>query len=289
MAGIIKNRERTELLAGVITLGVAVLLLLLAVIFLTRCNAEAPENTESTPSSTESAPTEPAAPTLPDNPYGPGDFAYNNGYLTCIGGKSSLGIDVSSHQGIIEWDKVAATDVEFAMVRVGYRGYSNGLICEDTMWLDNMTEARENGLKIGAYFFSQAISIEEALEEAAFVLELLDGLKLDMPIVFDWEPIGDSARTGHMDAKTLNACAIAFCEAVKAAGYEPMVYFNIDLSSRLLSLTEMQEQGYHFWLAMYSNQMTFPYQVDMWQYSDGGSVPGIQGDVDLNLFFTYDE
>lgn len=289
MAGIIKNRERTELLAGVITLGVAVLLLVLAAIFMTRCNAEAPTDGENTgTASTESTSPAPTAPTLPDNPYGPGDFAYNNGYLTCIGGKSTLGIDVSSHQGLIEWDKVATTDVEFAMIRVGYRGYSNGLICEDTMWLDNMTGARENGLKIGAYFFSQAISIEEALEEATFLLELLQGMELDMPVVFDWEPIGDSARTAHMDAKTLNACAIAFCEAMRAAGYEPMVYFNIDLSSRLLSLTEMQEQGYHFWLAMYSNQMTYPYQIDMWQYSDGGSVAGIQGDVDLNLYFTYE-
>ena len=289
MAGFIKDREKTELLAGAITMGVAVLLLVLAIVFLTRCNAESPENpTDNGSSSTESVQTQPTAPTLPKNPYGPGDFAYNNGYLTCISGNSTLGIDVSSHQGIIDWETVGTTDVGFAMVRVGYRGYNNGLICEDTMWRDNMAGARDNGLKIGAYFFSQAISVEEALEEAAFVLELLDGMPLDMPIVFDWEPIGDSARTAHMDAKTLNACTIAFCQAIQEAGYEPMVYFNIDLSSRLLSLTEMQAQGYRFWLAQYTNQMTYPYQIDMWQYSDGGSVPGITGNVDLNLYFTYE-
>lgn len=290
MAGKVKNKERIELLAGLIAMGVAILLLLLAILFMTQCSAEPPETTGSTMSdSTGSTPSEPTLPTLPLNPYQAGDFAYNNGYLTCIAGKSTLGIDVSSHQGVIDWAKVATTDVGFAMVRMGYRGYVVGDICEDTMWRENMQGARENGLKLGAYFFSQAISVEEALEEARFVLELLDGMSLDMPVVFDWETIGDNARTAHMDAETLNACAKAFCDTMEEAGYEAMVYFNLDLSLRLLDLNQMYQEGYHFWLAMYTDRMTFPFQVDMWQYSDGGSVPGIQGNVDLNLYFTYDD
>lgn len=285
----VKNREKVEVLAGLITMGVAIVLLLIAILFMTRCTAQPPETTGSTGSaSAEAQDTEPTGPMLIENPYGAGDFAYNNGYLTCTAGSSMLGIDVSSHQGTIDWSKVAATDVAFAMVRVGYRGYVVGDVCEDTMWQTNMQGARDNGLMIGAYFFSQAISVEEALEEAVFVLEKLDGMKLELPIVFDWEPIGDTARTAHMDATTLNACAKAFCDAVEAAGYDGMVYFNIDLSSRLLDLPQMQQAGYHFWLAMYSDRMTFPHRIDMWQYSDGGSVPGISGNVDLNLYFTYE-
>lgn len=289
MSGKVKDREKAEVFAGLITMGVAIVLLLTAVIFMTRCSAQPPETTGDTGTApVESLETEPTAPTLAENPYSAGDFAYNNGYLTCIEGDSMLGIDVSSHQGTIDWTKVATTDVAFAMVRVGYRGYVVGDVCEDTMWRANMQGARDNGLMIGAYFFSQAISVEEAMEEAAFVLEKLDGMELDMPIVFDWEPIGDTARTAHMDEKTLNACAKAFCDAVEAAGYEAMVYFNIDLSSRLMDLTQMQEAGYHFWLAMYSDRMTFPHKIDMWQYTDGGTVAGITGNVDLNLYFTYE-
>lgn len=288
MAGSTKNREKTELMAGLITMGAAVLLLLFAVIFMTRCSADAPQDTTASTGSTTTNSTEAPRPTLPPNPYSAGDFAYKNGYLTCIGGDSLLGIDVSSHQGVIEWDKVAATDIAFAMVRVGYRGYEVGNICEDTMWKTNLQGARDNGLLVGVYFFSQAINAEEALEEAEFVLELLDGVQLDLPVVFDWEPVGDSARTAHMDAATLNACTVTYCDAMEAAGYQPMVYFNMDLSSRLLSLTQMQEEGYHFWLAMYTDRMTYPYQINMWQYSDGGSVPGISGNVDMNLYFPYE-
>lgn len=288
MAGLIKDREQTEILAGVIVMGVAILLLLLAILFMTRCSTDAPEASANTTAPAETEQTGPTGPTLAENPYHAGDFAYNNGYLTCIAGKSILGVDVSSHQGNIDWAKVAKTDVAFAMVRVGYRGYVVGDIREDTMWKTNMQGARENGLMLGAYFFSQAISVEEALEEAEFVLSLLDGMELEMPIVFDWEPIGDSARTAHMDAETLNACAKAFCNTMENAGYDAMVYFNIDLSTRLLDLTQMQEAGYHFWLAMYTDRMTFPHKIDMWQYSDGGMVSGIDGNVDLNLYFTYE-
>lgn len=288
MAGFVKNREKTEMLAGWITMGVAVLLLGAAILFMTRCSSDGQESTgggESTSMTTLS--TEATLPPLADNPYNAGDFAYRNGYLTCLAGESMLGVDVSSHQGSIDWAAVAATDVGFAMVRIGYRGYEYGNICEDTMWTTNVAGARDNGLLVGIYFFSQAVNEEEALEEARFVLDLLDGMALDLPIVFDWEPISDTARTANVDAETLNACATAFCDAIADAGYTPMVYFNTDLSTRLLDLQQMQQNGCSFWLAMYSDRMTFPYQIHMWQYSDGGTVAGIDGDVDLNLYFIY--
>lgn len=288
MAGFVKNREKTELLAGLITMGAAILLLIFAVLFMTRCTADTPDDTQATESTAMSTnATESTLPPLATNPYGPGDFAYDNGYLTCLAGESMLGVDVSYHQGDIDWAKVARTDVRFAMVRIGRRFIDSGTIEADPMWQVNLQGAKENGLLVGVYFFSQAINPAEALEEAEFVLELLDGMPLDLPVVFDWEPMGEDDRTSHMDAETLNACAKIFCDAIAEAGYTPMVYFNEDLSSRLLDLQQMQQEGYAFWLAKYSNQMTFPHKIDMWQYTDGGNVPGIEGNVDLNLYFTY--
>lgn len=288
MTGLTHNREKTEMLAGIITMGVAVLLIIVAMIVMTQCTAEAPESTPGNSASLDTVQTDPTLPPLAQNPYGAGDFAYNNGYLTCLAGKSTLGIDVSSHQGTIDWTKVAQTDIGFAMVRIGYRGYGDGKLCVDSMWQDNVQDARENGLKVGIYFFSQAITVEEAVEEANFVLELLDGIDLDMPIVFDWEQIIDTARTANMDPEILIACTLAFCRQVEKAGYEPMVYFNIDIANRLLDLEQVQQSGYKFWLAMYTDRMTYPHKIDMWQYTDGGMVPGIQGNVDLNLYFTYE-
>lgn len=288
MTGLTQNREKTEMLAGIITMGVAVLLIIVAMIVMTKCTAEAPESTSGSPASLDTVQTEPTLPPLEVNPYGAGDFAYNNGYLTCLAGKSTLGIDVSSHQGTIDWAKVAQTDIGFAMVRIGYRGYGDGKLCVDSMWQDNVQGAQENGLMVGIYFFSQAITVEEAVEEAKFVVELLDGMDLDLPIVFDWEQISDTARTANMDAQILTACALAFCRQVEKAGYEPMVYFNIDITNRLLDLEQVQQSGYKFWLAMYTDRMTYPNKIDMWQYTDGGMVPGINGNVDLNLYFIYE-
>ena len=289
MAGLVKNKEKFELVAGLITMGVAVLLVLFAILFLSRCTAEAPEDEGNGDATTMSTMLQgPTDPTLAPNPYGPGDFAYKNGYLTCIAGKSILGVDVSYYQGNIDWQAVASSPVDFAMVRIGRRFADTGTIQEDPMWQVNLNGAKSNGLLVGVYFFSQAINPAEALEEAQFVISLLDGMALDLPVVFDWEFLGETDRTAHMDAATLNACAKTFCDAIAAAGYTPMVYFNEDLSSRLLDLQQMQTEGYAFWLAKYSNQMTYPHKIQMWQYTDGGNVPGIDGNVDLNLYFTYE-
>lgn len=224
------------------------------------------------------------APTLAPNPYTAEDFGYDeNGYLTCLSGESIPGIDVSSHQGKIDWPAVKESGIQFAIIRVGYRGYNSGTIHADEMALQNLAEAKAAGLKIGAYFFSQALTAEEAREEARFTLCMLEGVKLDLPMVYDWEYVSESARTGQMDADTLITCVNTFCGEVKQAGYEPMVYFNQELAKTLLDLTALTE--YPFWLAMYADAMTYPYKVDFWQYSDEGKVPGIKGNVDLDLYF----
>ena len=150
---------------------------------------------------------------------------------------------------------------------------------------ENFAGARHAGLPIGVYFYSQAISVEEARQEAAFVLDTLKGRRLEFPVVFDWEDYYKNSRTANMDPETLNALAIAFCEEIAKAGYEPMIYFSPDLDNRLWDLELMQQQGYSFWLAMYRDTMNWPYEAQMWQYTQTGRVNGIDGDVDINLYF----
>lgn len=235
------------------------------------------------------APTEPtttATPTLPPpdpNPYGPTDFQYDGFYLKCLAGPSVLGIDVSSHQQEIDWEAVAGAGIEFVMIRAGFRRYMTGELCLDTRAQENYAGAKAAGLKVGAYLYAQAVSVEEALEEADFFLNAISGWELDMPVVYDWEYVSEEARTGQMDARAVTDCTIAFCEAVEARGYRPMVYFNRHQAQDLMYLEELTD--YPFWLAMYSDRMTYPYQVDMWQYTSTGRVPGIEGNVDIDLWF----
>ena len=223
-------------------------------------------------------------PPLEENPYGPEDFAYDeNGLLTCINGKAVLGIDVSEFQENIDWEQVKAAGVEFVMIRVGFRGYGNGAILRDS-WADvHYAGAKAAGLKVGAYFFSQAITAEEAVEEARFLLRAVGSWELEMPLVFDWEYIGSNARTAEMDARLLTDCSRAFCRVIRRAGYTPMVYFNLTQASDLLYLEELTD--FDWWLARYADTMDFEYRVDMWQYTDNGTIPGVPGEVDVNLWF----
>ena len=231
-------------------------------------------------------PTEETNPIAPLNPYGPVDFGWENHFKTCLSGESMAGIDVSEWQGDVDWLQVRDAGVEYVMMRIGWRGSEEGLMFEDERFKEYYDGAAAAGLKIGAYFFSQAVSVEEALEEAEYALQILDGRRLDMPLTFDWEQLNATDRTGQMDARTLTDCTIAFCDAVEEAGYEAMVYFNPDQASRLVYLGELTD--YRFWLAMYSENMTYPYKVDMWQYTDQGTVAGIEGNVDLNLHLIYE-
>lgn len=283
-----KKGKPFELIAGIITLLLAVTLTFATMLLVSRCTKAV--STAGSISNSPSGPTlPPPAPTLVPNPYLTEDFVYEDGYLTCLAADSWLGVDVSEHQGIIDWETVATTPVQFAMVRLGFRGWgSEGKIHADAQGIQNLTGAQEVGLQVGVYFFSQAISEEEAVEEARFLLQLLDGRELDLPVVFDWETVSsEDARTIHMDAKTLHACTLAFCRTIEEAGYDAMVYFNLDLGRRMFQLLKLQEEGYDFWLAMYSDKLNYAYRVQMWQYTSSGTVAGIQGKVDLNLYFPH--
>lgn len=218
------------------------------------------------------------------NPYTAADFEYDGDYLTCTAGESSLGVDVSSHQGDIDWEAVADSGVEFAMIRIGFRGYLEGEINEDPRARVNIEGAKAAGLDVGAYFFSQAISTREAAREAAWAVAFLEGYDLELPLVYDWEHVESAeARTaGLTDRGLLTECAVTFCDVVEAAGYDPMVYFNIYQSRDLYDLTALQDYG--FWIAQYTDGLDFPYAVDLWQYTESGQVAGIQGRVDLDLW-----
>lgn len=251
---------------------------------------EAQEQTQATePTETQPEPTEPEFTypelDLPENPYSEEDFDYPGRYLTCVSGPCLSGVDVSYWQYDITWPLVKASGIDFAMVRLAWRGSTEGGMEEDSYARINVEKARDAGLKVGGYFFSQAITPEEAVEEAQFVLEMTKDMELDMPIVFDWEQTG--GRTADMDPRTLTDCAKAFCQTIEEAGLDAMVYFNVYFACYGMYLEELTDYG--FWLAMYNSRMDFPYAIDMWQYTDHGSVPGIEGPVDLNIYFIPEE
>jgi len=198
------------------------------------------------------------------------------------GVSTALGIDVSYHQGVIDWKRVAADGIEFAMIRAGGRYYQSGGIFEDTQFRANLQGAVDAGLDTGVYFFSQAITEAEALEEAAFLLSLLEDFDFSGPVVFDWENITyDTARTDGLTSDTITAMARAFCSAVEKAGYRPMIYFNQYIGYLLYHLDEVAR--YPFWLAQYGDVPGFYYDFQIWQYTDSGRVDGVEGPVDMNI------
>lgn len=220
--------------------------------------------------------------TTSEIPYSPDDFVIRNGFMECVSVPYATGIDVSFYQGDIDWQAVKAQGVDFVFIRVGGRGSSEGELFADTKAQEYYTGAKAAGLQIGAYFFSQAISEEEAIQEAEYTLDLIADWELDLPVVFDWEYIDKEARTGKMRGPLLTQCTLAFCQTIENAGLEPMIYFNESQGTDLLNLTQLQQ--YPFWLAKYNGALDFPHQVDYWQYSETGKVDGINGNVDLNIF-----
>ena len=243
-----------------------------------------PQTTAQPATETVEQTTGPTEPYVTPNRFTPEDFAYDGDYLTCITEECQMGIDVSKYQGYIDWEQVKEAGFSFVMIRVGYRGYGQaGTMRPDEMADSHYQGAKAAGLQVGAYFFSQATNEEEAREEALYALELTEDWELDLPIVFDWEYISDEARTAEVDADTLTACAIAFCQEISDVGRRTMIYVSPWFGN--LHLDQLLE--YPQWLALYKDQMDYKYHFDMWQYTCTGSVPGVQGDVDINIFFPY--
>ncbi|MCR4830111.1 MAG: hypothetical protein K5883_01515 [Pseudobutyrivibrio sp.] len=196
---------------------------------------------------------------------------------------SRFGIDVSSHQGDIDWNAVAADGVQFAFIRAVYRGYGTGKLLVDEKCIENIEGAQAAGIDVGVYVFSQAVNQAEVLEEASTVLNLLEGYTLQLPIVFDVEKVADSqARTNSLSVEERTNLTIAFLDAVKNAGYDPMFYHNTEMGAMLLDLNQLTD--YPKWFAGYNKEFYWPYEYDLWQYSESGRINGIKGDVDLDIW-----
>ena len=200
--------------------------------------------------------------------------------------KVYTGIDVSVFQGEVDFSAVKADGIDFVMLRVGYRGYGEkGSLNEDENFRKNCESACAAGLKVGAYFFSQAISPEEAAEEAEYVLSIIKDYNITYPVAYDWEAIDyDEARTDGLDNEMITKCACAFCDKIAAAGYDTVVYFNRSLGYFSYDLSLVK--NHYFWLAEYGGTPSFIYDFRIWQYTKTGSVSGITGDVDLNISIT---
>ena len=222
---------------------------------------------------------------VPVNDLKQEDFLQINGEPVYRGEDYTVlkGIDVSEHQHEVDWT-LASETLDFAMIRLGYRGYTEGGLFVDPFFEQNLTRAHRAGLDVGIYFFSQAVNMQEAMEEAEFVLEHLNGAQLELPIVFDWEKIDEAGvRTSGLPQETLNDCAVAFCETIRRAGYRPCVYFNRYLGYYGFDLSRLTD--YEFWVAVPGDYPDFYYGFQYWQYSFDSQVPGVEGPTDLNLLF----
>lgn len=215
-------------------------------------------------------------------------YQFNDGGVL----NSYVGIDVSVWNTSVDWNKVKAAGVDFVMIRVGYRGYgSAGNMVEDRMFKTHMEGAIQAGLDVGVYFYTQAITEQEAVAEANFVLERIKNYKLTYPIAFDIEKAevenpGDVPRTEKLTNKQRTDITLAFCNTIKAANYFPIIYSNKSFLEDKLETNRLSD--YHIWLAHWVQNTDYDKPYSIWQYSETGTVEGIQGNVDLDIgFFDY--
>lgn len=223
---------------------------------------------------------------LPANPLTREDFS--EGSYTGAAFDVRRGVDVSEHQGMIDWAEAAASGVEFAVIRAGYRGYGQtGILCPDLFFRQNMEGAAANGIEVGVYFFSQAINAQEARTEAYYLLSLLSPYgprALSLPVYYDWEEVPyDGSRTREIRGGVITECAVAFCEILAQAGYTPGIYAYRSLAYFDYELPRLKD--YALWIGAVGDYPDFYYAHSLWQYSATGSVPGIATDVDLDLLF----
>lgn len=195
------------------------------------------------------------------------------------------GIDVSKFQGKINWNKVKADGIDFAYIRLGYRGYESGKIVLDDTFENNIKACNDIGLDCGVYFFTEAKTEAEGREEAEFVLENLEEYHTELPIVIDVEESANKAksRTKNLTQEERTKIVIAFCERIKEAGYVPMIYGNLKTMMIMTDIYELED--YDKWFAYYHYPLRFPYKFKIWQYTSAGNVDGIDTETDINLMF----
>ncbi len=218
-------------------------------------------------------------------------FSGEDGIISYSGAETELGVDVSEFQREIDWQAVKDAGVDFCILRAGYRGITEGVLSEDSMFEKNLEGAENAGLKIGVYFFSQAVSETEARREAEFVLERVEGHSLAYPVVFDWEPQFAGGETGEGEIRVAEMTgwqvtnfAKAFCERIKEGGYTPCFYANKNMCYNFLDLEKLKD--FDFWYAEYQPVPSLYYGFRIWQFTESGSIPGIETSVDINLCFS---
>lgn len=197
---------------------------------------------------------------------------------------SYLGLDLSKYNGEVDYAALKAEGIDFVMIRLGSRGYGSGQITLDEKFEENITKAIGAGLEVGVYFFSQAITAEEAVEESNFIVQTLANYKITYPIAFDMEYVqNDKARIEALSREEKTAVAKAFLQNTKVAGYHPMIYGTKEWLIREIDLTKLME--YDIWLSQQKDVPDYPYKFQMWQYSLKGKIGGVSGDVGLNISF----
>ena len=194
--------------------------------------------------------------------------------------RTARGIDVSKFQGSIDWNAVKADGITFAIIRCGYRGYGSGALVEDSTYRQNIQGAINAGLRVGVYFYSQAINEAEAVEEASMVLSLVSGYSLPLGVYYDTESVG-GGRANALSAAERTACAVAFCETIRSAGYSAGVYSYASWFYNALNFANISK--YNIWIAQYRDTLSFSYKHNIWQYTGSGSVKGISKPVDMNI------
>ena len=228
----------------------------------------------------------PIDPTLPKADLIEDNFSVVSGnrLVYSQGGRnvSHFGIDVSKYNGTISWNKVKKQGVEFALIRVGARGYSTGNVVIDEKFRENLNGCRENGIDVGAYFFSQAINVNEAVEEANYCVAALSGNAIRYPVIFDSEKVlNDSYRTENLSSTELTEIFKAFAQQVRAFGYTPMFAGTKEQLAKHVDLMDMKD--YDIWLLDAGEKTDYPYRYCIRQYADNGKIDGIDGNVDLNI------
>lgn len=205
------------------------------------------------------------------------------------------GIDVSYHNGTLDWSTIKAAGVDFAILRAAYRGYgTEGTLVRDAKFAEYMQGAMSQGIPVGAYIYSQAITTAEAVQEANYILNIVRGYSLDLPIVFDYEFAGvktgrlDSAwSSGKLNKSKMTDIALAFCDTIKNAGYDAMVYANKTFLSKNLDHEVIENAGYDVWLAHYTTNTNYTGDYKIWQYTSSGKIPGIEGKrFDCNFMYS---
>lgn len=203
--------------------------------------------------------------------------------LQVLSGKSKAGIDVSKWNGEIDWDKVKNAGVEFAIIRAGYRGSVSGSLVQDPRFEENMRGAQAAGIPTGVYFFTQAVNEVEAVEEASMVLELLRKYKVEFPVFIDTEGAGGNGRADGLDVETRTLVCEAFCRTIENAGYTAGVYGSRNWYNNRLETKRLD--NYFIWLAEYRSVPLYQGYYGMWQYTSKGKIDGIDGNVDLNIYY----